>query len=475
MNTIYIKRLSLLFFSITLVGLSSSCSEEFLETEPTSQLPTERVFESFSTASAALIGAYDQLSSFDVEGLYMPIMSDIMGEDIMINSVDNWNWFVTVYQMKVLPSYTYVEIPWAQGYYVIYNANMIIENANFIPDATDEQKQQLIAEAKVIRAFMMLKLVEMYAPSYASDPNALSILNVNYVLPTDSEDLPRATNEEIYAQIESDLLSAVNELDYKSDKGFFDKRASQAILARAYLNMGEFEKASEMAKVAYEGITLMSVNDMYSGFNYRNSETIYTVAYTPEDNNIYLSIPSFYWPVSGYSSIRANDEFVDKFSFNDTRKSFFVMESDIDLDRYLVLKFAHYQSIGNAEKVSIRASEMYLIEAECEAELGNYAVAQEALFQVQSRADLSVSKSTAIGQELIDEVLLERRKELFGEGFRWNDIKRRNLPFKRDGDHWSKYEFSSNDPDYYRLTFPIPQSELDANSKIGQTEQNAGY
>lgn len=458
-----------------LIGLSSSCSEDFLETEPTSSLPTDKVFESFTTASAALIGAYDQLSSFDTEGLYMPIMSDIMGEDLMINSVDNWNWFVTVYQMNVLPNYTYVEIPWSQAYKVIYDANSIIDNANFIPDATEDQKNTLIGEAKVIRAFMMLRLTEMYAPAYASDPNALSIMNANMAVSAESEDFPRATNEEIYDQIESDLLSAINLLGNYSDKGFFDKRGAQAVLARTYLNKGAYEQARDMAKLAHEGLTLMSVNEMYGGFNYRNSETIFTVAYTPEDNNIYLSIPSFYWPVAGYSSIRANDAFVDQFSFSDVRKGFFLKEPEIDENRNLVLKFAHYQTVGNAEKISIRASEMHLIEAECEAELGNFTAAQDALFMVQQRSIAGAAKSTAIGQELVEEILLERRKELFGEGFRWNDIKRRSLSFKREGDHWAKFDFGANDADYFRLTFPIPQSEIDANSKISQSEQNAGY
>lgn len=458
-----------------LLGLNISCSEDFLETEPTDAIPTERVFESFATAEAALIGAYDQLSSFDNEGLYMPIMSDIMGEDVMVNSVDNWNWFVTVYQMNVLPSYTYVEVPWTAAYKAIYDANNIIDNVVYVPDATDEQKNRLEGEARVIRAFLMLKLVEMYAPAYASNPDALSIMNVNISTRVDSEDFPRATNREVYAQIESDLAGAINVLDDNSNRGFFGKRAAQALLARTYLDMGKYAEARDMAKASYGGLDLMSIDEMLSGFNYRNSETIFTVAYTPDDNNIYLSIPSFYWPVSGYSSIRANDTFVNEFSVSDARKLFFLIEPQIDQNRNLILKFAHYQSVGNAEKISIRASEMYLIEAECEAELGNYTLAQEALFKIQERSVANATESTATGQELIEEILLERRKELFGEGFRWNDIKRTRSQFNREGDHWAKFNFGPNDSDYYRLTFPIPQSELDANSKISQAEQNIGY
>jgi tetratricopeptide (TPR) repeat protein len=279
----------------------------------------------------------------------------------------------------------------------------------------------------------------------------------------------------VYNQIVADLLSAIGLLEKHTDKGFFDKQAAQAVLARAYLDMQEWEKARDMAKAAYDELKLMTINEMYSGFNTRNSETIFTVAYTPEDNNVYMSIPSFYWPVAGYSSLRANDVFVNSFNSLDARKAFFLKEPDIDPNRYLILKFAHNYSVGNAERISIRASEMYLIEAECEAELGNYSKAQDALNKIQDRSMPGINKSTATGQALLDEILLERRKELFGEGFRWNDIKRRNQPFKREGDHWVTFEFEPDNADYYHFTFPIPQSEIDANSKISEEDQNSGY
>ena len=475
MKKINFKNNSYFILLVMLFGLNISCTDDFLDTEPSTSLSDDQVFESVGTAEAALIGAYDQLSAYVAEGLYFPMMADIMGEDIMINSVDNWNWFVPVYKLNMLPNYQYATNPWVQGYKIIYDANNIIEKANSIPDATEDQINNLEGQAKAIRAFTMLKLAQIFGEAYSANPTALSIMNVNRVLEIEDEDLPRATNTEIYSQIVNDLLAAIELLDESSDKGFFDKKAAQAILARAYLDMEEFAKARDMAKLAYEGVELMSLNDMFTGFNQRNSETIFTVAYTPDDNNIYLSIPSFYWPEAGYSSIRANDEFVDKFEIGDVRSQFFLRYEDIDPNRDLVLKFMHYQSVGNAEKISIRASEMYLIEAECEAELGNYTIAQEALFKTQERAIANAAQSEATGQELIDEILLERRKELFGEGFRWNDIKRKSLNLVREGNHWAKFNFGPTDADYYRLTFPIPQSEIDANDKISQNEQNTGY
>lgn len=452
----------------------ASCSNDFLELEPTDSISEEEVFSSYVTANSALMGAYDQLSGFNFGGLYNPIMADIMGEDVMINSVDNWNWFIPVYQMNVLPNYVYVDAPWWAGFKLIYDANNIINNSIYIPDATPEQITGLVGQAQVLRAYAMLKLAQMYSPAYAKNPESPSIL-----LNTGTDDLysgfERATLREVYAQIESDLIAAASQLEENSDKGFFDSRSANALLARLYLDMGEWELARDHAKLAYKGLTLMDLNDMFAGFSTRNSETIYTIAYTQEDNNTYLSLPSFYWPVGGYSSMRANNNFVSEFSVADARKSFFLKLDEIDPDRYLIVKFGHNNSVGNAERICIRASEMLLIEAECEAELGNYSEAQDALYEIQRRSNPGVTKSTATDEALINEVLLERRKELFGEGFRWQDIKRRQLPFIRTGDHWVTYSFTAQDPDYFRLTFPIPQSEIDANPALSNSDQNIGY
>ncbi|WP_456460488.1 RagB/SusD family nutrient uptake outer membrane protein [Reichenbachiella sp.] len=475
MKTILFENIKRGFSWILAVAFLSACGDDFLELEPTDAISEDQVFESEVITQAALVGVYDILGSPNFEGLYVPIYGDLVGEDIMINSVDNWNWFVPVYQMEILPNYTYTDNPWWTGYKLIGDASRIIGNVQSVPDATEEEKNRMEGEARALRAYAMLKLAQMYSPAYARDSSALSILVVNEPKEVGSEDMGRSSLQEVYNQIETDLTAAINLLEENDDKGFLDQRAAKAILARMYLDQGKWAEARDMAKEAYEGLQLMSVDEMYTGFSTRNSETIFSLAYTQDDNNVYLSLPSFYWPVSGYSSMRANDLFVDQFSSQDYRRSFLIQLDDIDPDRNIILKFGHVSAVGDAERICIRASEMYLIEAECEAELGNYGSAQDALYEIQKRANPAAAKSTATGQNLVDEVLMERRKELFGEGFRWNDIKRRQLPFKREGDHWVTFDFNANDPDNYRLTYPIPQSEIDANTMINEVDQNEGY
>lgn len=481
-RTISYMKASLLAIVVLLTG---ACTDDFLDTEPSTALDSEKVFESYQTAESALVGAYNSLSSYAFEGLYMPIMNDLMGEDLLLNSENNWGWFVEVYQMNVLANYSWASDPWRTGYAIIYSANKIIEEAGQIPDATQEQQDDLIGQAKVIRAFTMLKLVQMFAPAVSVDPDAPGILNANVVLAHDDDDLERATLSEIYDQIITDLTSAVNLLEENDNPGFFDIRAAHAVMARTYLDMQNWEKAREHAELAREGMELMEIQELESGFYSSNRETIYSVAYTAEDNNIYLSLPSFYFPANGYSSMRLESAFAESFGTNDWRaKNLIVHGSDIeydngepiDEDNYITFKFRHKDGkIGYAERISIRASEMILIEAECAYEMGEENDARQLLHEIQYRADLTATKSNNSGQELLDEILMERRKELFGEGFRWSDIKRRSLPLVRNGDHWAKFNFTAADLDYYRFTFPIPQSEIDNNTVLTEEDQNTGY
>lgn len=457
--------------------ISLTSCQDFLEYQPSTEVSPDVAFESLENAQATLLGAYDQLGSPYFDGLYVPMLNDMMGEDLLINSDNNWGWFVKVYQMEMLPNYQWVENPWAVGYKVIYDANMIIANASNIKGASALEKNELIAQARALRAYCYLNLIQMYAESYKENPEGLGVILRTEPASAESEDLGREKTSTIYNQIIEDLLWAVDNMSESEYKGFLDQRGANALLARTYLVMEDWENASAHAKKAYDGLVLMSFEEMWGGFMLfdNNPETIFYLDYTRTDNNIYLSLPSFYWPEYGYSSVRADDVFYEQFENQDIRKGFFDLYEPIDADNYLVLKFGHNEALGNAHMIKIRASEMYLIDAEAQAELGNTEEAIEAVYKIMQRSNGGAIKPTETGDALIDVILNERRKELFGEGHRWFDIKRRSLPFVREGKHWSKWNFSSSDNDYYRLTFPIPQGEIDANENLNNDQQNKGY
>src|SRR6185295_5174340 len=123
-------------------------------------------------------------------------------------------------------------------------------------------------------------------------------------------------------------------------------------------------------------------------------------------------------------------------------------------------------SIGDVPLM--RASEMYLIEAEAYAQMGNTSAAATALYQLAKKRDAAYTLSTATGSALLKEILTQRRIELWGEVFRFYDLKRLNLPLDR-----SRHTFL---PSYQKSVpagdsqwqFVIPQAEIDATSGVIQ-------
>jgi len=116
--------------------------------------------------------------------------------------------------------------------------------------------------------------------------------------------------------------------------------------------------------------------------------------------------------------------------------------------------------------------------AECLARKASpdFAAAQDALYEIQHRASASAVKSVKTGTELIQEIWLERRKELVGEGFAAPDLLRTGSPLNRPdvaGPNWSTHLTL---PAYdWRMIYPIPEAELDANDAMSDADQNEGY
>jgi hypothetical protein len=119
----------------------------------------------------------------------------------------------------------------------------------------------------------------------------------------------------------------------------------------------------------------------------------------------------------------------------------------------------------------MRVSEMYLAEAEALAKQGKDSEAADVLFELVSARDAAYVKSVNAGQDLVDEILLQRRIELFGEGHRWFDMLRNDEAVDLAG--------SDADPSYYlkgykqdkpslnnNWLFQIPQAELNANPNM---------
>ncbi len=471
--------------------LTSSCNDSFLDVEPTDAVSEGIIFSTTETADVNMVGVYNALIYYyGAEGYRWIMGPDVMGEDIFVRSTNNYGRFATqIYPLVFTPESSRTTEFWNRTYRVVKSANDIV---NQIDDITgvDAEKARIKAEALTARGFSFLKLIRMYGEyAYSQDPDSKGIVvDVN----SDMEELiGRSTVKDAYNQIVKDLELAI-ELYSKPDvatmpKWRFSKQATHAILANAYLDMEQWADAATHAEAARNGVKdgtdLMDEASYISGFNTTGVETIWERAFLSGQTHAFLSVASFAYTdddgeqglVFGYNSLRAAQSFVDIFEDTDYRKKLFPKK--VADEGVYFTKHRHPDGAMAAGRniPRIRTAEMYLIEAEAKAELGNDAEAQDLLYTLQSKRDASVSKTTSTGATLVDEVLLERRKELFAEGHRIFDIKRRNLSFMRTGSEQWQHRDVVIKGDDYRLNLPIPLSEINANDAITPSDQNRGY
>lgn len=483
-------------FAILSLG---SCSEDYLETTPTESISAENAFNTTSDAYAALNGIHRamffQYDAQDQAGQgSMMINADFLGEDLVMTSQGN-GWFVSAYRWLDHRNATSTGLPrfaWKFYYKIISNANTIIAKVdNCTGDIKD--KNEIKGQALAYRAWAYFNLVQLYGKRYdaANIPNTQ--LGVPLVLTNTTIGQPRATVEEVYAQINVDLDSSIARLSNtyaRAAKSHINLRVAQGIKARVALTIGDYTNAAAYAALARTGYAPMSATQYRDGFSsVTNPEWMWGSAQISDQTTYFYSFFAYMSLNFSSTNIRTNPKAINKLVYNkipatDVRKQLWwdgtaaswtsggwsLPTSSFSKYAYMNRKFvvaAYTSSVGDVPYM--RAAEMYLIEAEANARLGGKdAEAQQSLFDLVSKRDPSYVKSTNVGQALIDEILDQRRIELWGEGFRFFDLKRTNSAMDRTGTNAvsSVSQVVSVPAGDIRWQFKIPQDELNANPAI---------
>lgn len=503
MSTITSKYIYL-FFLVGLVLAGVGCKKEFLdEPKPTESVPAADVFRTPSGVRAYFNGIYRNLrrqwsnldatagGSTDAWG-YNSI--NLARENKGIDIINPGGWYQFDYRQENRePTYRRVRFTWAFFYEHINQVNVLIdgvENSNFSAD----EKTQFIAEARALRAWFYFELIREFQHVVTKDPNAPGV--PVYTAPTsiESEGKPRGTVRQVYDQINADIDFAVNNLGTdRVLQSQVNLNVAWGMAARIYLEQQRWADAINAAQMAREGHALDAENYRGNYTDMNSPEVIWGFPQTQESGGqtLYYGTPSSFYEQTGngYDNFYMNTTFVETFSKTDVRNTFYVRSATpTSVRRYATNKFgspsASAVTLLTGERVPLRetdfneslmmmrVAEMYLIEAEAKAELGQEADAQAVLYTLQKNRDPMAVKSTRTGAALISEILLERRKELYGElGISFLDIKRRQLPLVRTGNHPAAYlfNFPANDN---RLILKLPQNEIDTNENINESDQN---
>ncbi|MCJ7447289.1 MAG: RagB/SusD family nutrient uptake outer membrane protein [Bacteroidales bacterium] len=486
------KKLFLLIISLSLFILSS-CEKEYLERVPTSSLAEKDLLSTVGGNHTLLHGihrsTYAFYSSHDRYGQKAIDMAvDLLGEDFF-QSERGYGWFVAWYQYLDHRNINSGNLEWVWSYYydIVDNANIILANIDNASDAAlNVARVQFIkANALTYRAFSFYQLVQLYADRYDIGGANTHLGIPIYTEPTQTGKA-RSTVAEVYTQINSDLDEAItlftSSTYNKVNVSEIDLRVAQGIKARVALTTGQYTTAEAMAVAARTGHALVPATKYGYGWNKAdNTEWMWGAVLITEQQTSYASWFSHIDPYFGGYATLGNHKIIstvvyDYMSATDERKKVF---KTIAGKARVGKKFTGnggYDAAGQSnwtnDYLYMKAGEMYLIEAEAIARQGGRdADAQTALFNLVSKRDPSYVQSVLTGDPLIQEILMQRRCELWGEGFRFFDLKRLNLDLNRaDLGHttslWNAAGyFPAGDKNF---VFLIPKQEMDANPLMEQ-------
>ena len=485
----------------------SSCVNDWLDVAPSDGTDADAALTSSSDLAAARTGMYKALkgnsSLVDYYGQQFFVYGDVhAGDDYQYNNIGGSNRASFYYDMnyQTASEFNTSTVSWQSPYVVIGRANRIIAAAEggALSDAAEAKAtiDQYAAEAKVLRALAHFDLVRIYGKPYTEDQGAsLGVPLVTEVLESNAKPA-RSTVAEVYTQVVKDLTEAIssNALATETEPGYVSVWGAKAILSRVYLNMGDYANALSVAEdiIKNSGAALWTRDQYFKAWDAstpNESEFLFRLNVAGSTDSNDLNGIGNLQQREGYKEMVATKKFVDMLTSDpeDVRNEMFLPATAAkEVATYgtnkVYLNKLRGQG-GNLRNVTIvpiiRLSEVYLTAAECAFRNNDKTKAVEYLNDLVKNRTTTEASLATVDNITLERILIERRKELIGEGQRYFDALRNNETITRytsEADKgWHKTlskEAQSFDRDYFKAIAAIPQAEINANPNI---KQNTGY
>jgi hypothetical protein len=504
-----------------------SCTDE-LDTNPTDSTSGDVLFTDVEKANVALNGIYRAMyeatewsegwpsEEFGVTAFMLTY--DLMGEDMVQHEGGNgWFWFDYRYNVKA--DYVHKDgRPYATWYFyytVISNANSIIA-ARENMDGTEAEINSLVGQAYTLRAYSYFSLVRFFQQTYMGNQDAPGVPIYTEPTTNTSEGKPRGTVADVYAQIDSDIEEAIQLLDpdvaserrHISHIDYYVANGLKAIIA---MEKYDWPAAEAAAKTAMGGGTsILTRTTLEKGYAFNDASATGIIWGLKIIADQSTSWDSFFSHMDASTDLYANSSrkcistwLYNQMADTDVRKIKWwngPLEVDAELGpevSYNQFKFL-FSDPTNAlgDYILMRHEEMMLIAAEAMCMQGNYSGARQMLEDLMTERDpeydiSSLTNAATLTTDdpngpttpasgpvtLLDEIILQRRIELWGEGHRIHDIKRLKTGFTRDfedSNHPDKLLAKNTlNPEYEDFVMSIPQSEFDGNNNMDETsDQN---
>lgn len=485
--------------SILILGLAAilpSC-DDYLDLKPLSVTTTDNAYNTADDAEAALVGAYDSFSQ-----------EYYIWDNILFNDVISDNYYAggdnpeiyAIEDLNITPTNSRLWNNWSQIYNAISKANIVLQKVPGIDDPQLDlsgRRNQILGEASFLRAYHYYQLAKMWGGvPLITEPVASTA-------PSETQ-VPRATIEEVYSQIVSDLGFAVQNLpdvysdDASVNKARATKGAANALLAKVYAQMPtpDYNKVLEHANAVISSPAgyglLENYNDLWDGNHYNNAESIMEVQFvggTEANWGPQLLLPPSLSGDTWRKFVVPSQDLVKAFDDEgdvERKNATILFETAPWSDEFWsvevggTIPFAYKWKSANGwastnRQYLLRLADIILLKAEALNALGRTEEARVEIDRVRDRAGLGPTPA-ANQAEMRMAILNERRLELAQEAQRWDDLRRYGVAVEVMNS-LNEIDLRSNTVKDYNMTpeevwLPIPQSERNRNPQLGQ---NPGY
>ena len=494
-----------LFIGLFGVACLTSCNSELLETEPTDSMsgstfmsdatkaliPLNGIYRSMYTAGWSTTGNTHQCFGISAYNL----MGEVMGDDFIMGAQGSgWFWFDAAYNVKgrfTSSSWRSYDL-WMAYYTWIANANYIIA-AEETMEGSSEDVGYVIGQAYAIRAYSYFMLAQTFARNYnfSSDP-CVPIYNEPTMTSTTGK--PRETVAKVYEQIDSDIDHAIELLSrskaqrHPSHMGY---AVAQGLKSRICLVEEKWDAALAAAKeaIATSGCRILPVNQWMGTNSVDAANVMWGAQIVSDQAGMYASFFAHMSQDISYGQ-RAPKQIsswlYNKMSATDTRRAWWD-PNDADYSSangYIQHKFDFSDlQTWTGDYIWMRVEEMYLNAAEAACHKGDDATAKQYLMDLMAQRDPNYSTNktgnalatitTESTGSLLDEILIQRRLELWGEDGRIYTIRRLHQGFVRPSEYgWPDglllptHQKAMKDPASYLWVLTIPQAEFDGNENM---------
>ncbi|WP_228393956.1 RagB/SusD family nutrient uptake outer membrane protein [Chryseobacterium artocarpi] len=427
---------------------------------PTNELSSDAIFEDVQTANAALAGLYAKMRdnaplAGDESGALLGIYTDDM--DYYANPVTNSSF--DLYTNTQIDTNTTVASYWSEAFQVIYIANAIISGCEKSYSLPVTERNRIRGEALLARSIVLFYLQQVFG-------------DIPYPITTDyqvNQVLGKTESGQVLGKLVADISIAVQLLpnEYRSaERIFLNRKAGEFILAKIYMVQQRYSEAEMLLKGVADDPMYMFEQDLTKVFIKSGKHIIWQLK--PQNSSATKEAMLYYFGNVAPTLYALSNDLIQAFPSADLRKNNWMATSTFNGNTwYRSAKYKNRQPGNDSEfSIVLRMEEVYLLLSECYVQQGRLNEALPYVNATRQRAGLTSLQQPIAKETLLNEILLENRREFFTEmGHRFIDLKRMD----RLGTLISIKPNWKN----YHTRWPIPQKEILINANL--KPQNNGY